>query len=219
MYVYRCSKNLMDHVPAMKVLNQTFFCKSVYSGTYDNEFIISCRHEIYGEVKSRSELPTYLPAAHRGLVNNVTLKNSSKVPRSAVHQEAKDHTLWGLYYTLLVISILCLIIIAIVLKCISVGTAKRWFSFPIKLFVGYTEAKDGSKPIDAESTDNSASVEGTQAADLYFTWTMIWAAFSLGLGGMGDRLLRSRLESENVFALAGISALLQIAFLSYSLPN
>ena len=78
MYVYRCSKNLMDHVPAMKVLNQTFFCKSVYSGTYDNEFIISCRHEIYGEVKSRSELPTYVPAAHRGLVNKVTLKNSSK---------------------------------------------------------------------------------------------------------------------------------------------
>ena len=44
---------------------------------------------------------------------------------------------------------------------------------------------------------------------------MIWAAFSLGLGGMGDRLLAWRLESENVFALAGISALLQIAFLSY----
>ena len=41
---------------------------------------------------------------------------------------------------------------------------------------------------------------------------MIWAAFSLGLGGMGDRLLAWRLESENVFALAGISALLQIAF-------
>ena len=65
MYVYRCSKNLMDHVPAMKVLNQTFFCKSVYSGTYDNEFIISCRHEIYGELKSLGAT-SICSAAHRG---------------------------------------------------------------------------------------------------------------------------------------------------------
>ena len=120
MYVYRCSKNLMGHVPAMKVLNQTFSCKSIYSGTYDNEFIISCRHEIYGKVKDRSEQQHMLPAA-------------ASAPAAASHQEAKDHTLWGLYYTLLVISILCLVMIAIVLKCISVGTAKRWcLLFPLQ---------------------------------------------------------------------------------------
>ena len=69
----------------------------------------------------------------------------------------------------------------------------------IKLFVGYTEAKDGSKPVDAESADNSASVEGTQAVDLYFTWTMIWAAFSLGLGGMGDRLLSIGVLNQKMY--------------------
>ena len=63
MYVYRCSKNLMGHAPAMKVLNQTFSCKSIYSGTYDNEFIISCRHEIYGKVPDHSGSTTSAPAA------------------------------------------------------------------------------------------------------------------------------------------------------------
>ena len=45
-YIYKCSNKLNTHEDTMSMLKNKVHCTNIYSGTYDDEFILSCDNKI-----------------------------------------------------------------------------------------------------------------------------------------------------------------------------
>ena len=117
-YIYKCSNKLNTHEDTMSMLKNKIHCTNIYSGTYDDEFILSCDNKI-----------DFNPPAA-----------ATAASAAVVTKTEPPYRMWGLYSTLIILSIICFTILICLIKFPPIALLRKFVNYPsavLKLIIFY----------------------------------------------------------------------------------